>query len=75
MTFLEALNTGYRITNRTWLHHNFWAKKINNIEFTYDSGSRFIIADHFLQYKGEWFVHPEDQKLIEFNNKLEEVLR
>lgn len=75
MTFLEALNTGYRITDESSLKTEplWYIQKINDTQFiTYYDMTYYIKNNPFIEKK--WIIHPDDQKLFEFENKLKKVL-
>jgi len=83
MTFKEALDTGCRIQNGHLSYvddyNNYWYKKINEKEFIFslEPKKRLIIEyiDTLMYIGTSWFIHPEDQKLIDFNKNLEEILK
>lgn len=76
MTLREALNTGYRVTNKDWFLNSFWIKKTHKEQYIQENGyiGYLNTIDPFI-FEEEWFIHPEDQKLIDFKNKLEEILK
>lgn len=75
MTFLEALNTGYRITDEKSLKQEplWYLQKINEEQFISYYGMIYTIKKSpFIEET--WFIHSDDQKLFEFENKLKKVL-
>lgn len=71
MTFKEALNTGYKVTQ--WTNSFYWIKKINEKQCI-DEGEQIFLIQNLIPTSDGWFIHPEDQKLIDFNNKLDTLL-
>lgn len=76
MTFKEAIATGYRV-KRAYLitkrELDYFYKKIDNKYVIDELGNKYEIEsfdDNLI-----WYVHPDDQKLIDFNKKLEEILK
>jgi len=71
----EALNTGYRITHPIWIQRpHWWYKKINEQEFIDGRGSKKLINKHIMTGIINWTIHPEDQKIVDFNNSLNQIL-
>jgi len=78
MTFKEALDTGLRIQSKYWKNteqgKHWWYKKINENQFLSSEGILEIIKTG-TPYTGEGYtIHPEDQKLYDFNKELNKLL-
>lgn len=80
MTFKEAIHTGYRIKPVSWVDDHYWYQKISDTEFTVYK-QIYKIESYINELKkydknivDNWIIHPEDQKLIDFNNRLEKLI-
>lgn len=76
MTFKEAIATGYRVKHAYWITKrelDYFYKKIDNKYVIDELGNKYEIED--FDDNLIWYVHPDDQKLIDFKNKLEEILK
>lgn len=72
MTFKEALDTGYRITEENYI--NRWFIKKNNNSIMGEDNYVYKDVTPELIIGTDWIIHPEDQKLIDFNNKLDKII-
>lgn len=79
MTFQEAINTGYKVQCSAWLAlhggKDWWAKKNSNVSFITHFDNKYPLnAFWHNSQENVWIIHPEDQKFIDFNNKLGKIV-
>lgn len=81
MTLKEALDTGYRVQREDWLSlrngNFFWYKKISENTYITHLGNKYHMHDYAfsIENTGNWVIHLEDQKLANFNLKLNKLLK
>jgi len=75
MTFKEALDTGYRITASRPNTDLRWYKKIDKKTVLFHNNIRLSLSYLIKHCTGSNYrIHPDDQKIIDFNKELEKVL-
>lgn len=78
MTFEQGLATGYRIASPRFLNLLFKQTNPGKFAITNLYGSRINTYEYkvmaFNEEGNDWLVHPEDQKLIDFEVKLKKEL-